>query len=306
MTALPPGAFRALSGLQRLDLSGNRLRALPGDAVAGLGELRSLRLDGNLIETLPAGLFEGVSGLRELQLQGNPGAPFALTMELARTDGDPWAPGPASVAARVAEGAPFALRSVLLASGEVLPAGVPLEIAAGGIESAPETVPQNGAPVILARLQGAPALPDAECEFGIRFRPCFQGLSTAAGPPLALFKHPPSMSSPIEDQALLVGADALRIDLAERFEAADGDVLSYAAQSSDPSVVQARIKDGTLILTAVGEGRATVTVTATDAHGMSATLSFEVQAERAARSHWRGWRLILLEPNSEPEPNSES
>ena len=298
LSVLPPGAFRALPVLQHLDLSGNLLRVLPRDAVAGLGELRSLRLNGNLIEALPAGLFEGVSGLRELQLQGNPGAPFALTLELARTDGDAWAPAPASVAARVAEGAPFALRSVLLASGGVLPEGVPLEIAAGGVESAPATVPQNGAPLVVARLQGAPPLPDAECEFGIRFRPCFQGLATAAGAPLALFKRPPGAPGTIEDRMLLVGGDALRIDLADWFEAAEGEILSYSAESSDPSAVRARIEDGMLILDAVGEGRATVRVTATDADGLSATLRFEARAERTARTRWRGWRLILLEPES--------
>ena len=115
------------------------------------------------------------------------------------------------------------------------------------------------------------------------------------GPALGAHSVAPA---PIEDQTLLVGADALRIDLAEQFEAAEGETLSYAAHSSDSSAIQARIENGMLILAAVGEGSATVTVTATDADGLSATLRFEARAERTARSHWRGWRLILLEPES--------
>ena len=67
-------------------------------------------------------------------------------------------------------------------------------------------------------------------------------------------------------------------------------------RTSDPSVVRVRIENGTLIAEAVGEGVATLTVTATDSDGLSATLRFAVQAERTARSRWQGWRLILLEP----------
>ena len=299
LSALPPGAFRELAELRRLDLSGNALAELPGDAIAGLSGLWTLRLNGNLLAELPAGLFEGVSGLRELWLQGNPGAPFVLRLELARTDAEPWAPGPASVAARVVEGAPFALRSLLTASGEALPEGVALSVPAGAIASEPATVHQGEASLVWARLAGAPPVPDDKCELANgAFVPCFQGIATAVGSPLALFKQPPGAAAPIASQALQVDGDALRLDLADRFEAAPGELLTYAAESSDPSVVRARIENGTLIAEAVGEGVATLTVTATDSDGLSATLRFVVQSQRTARSHWRGWRLILLEPEA--------
>ena len=297
LTGLPPGAFRELADLHRLDLSGNALAELPGNAFAGLSGLWALRLNGNLLVELPAGLFEGVSGLRELQLQDNPGSPFILTLELARTDAEPWAPGPASVAARVAEGAPFALRSVLTASGEALPEGIALSVPAGAVAGEPATVPQGEAKLVLAQLDGAPPVPDDECELedGSSLS-CFQGIATAAGSPLALFKRPPVATVPIESQALQVGGGTLRLDLASRFKAAPEEVLTYAAESSDPSVVRVRIENGTLIAEAVGEGVATLTVRATDGDGLSATSRFEVQTERTARSRWRGWRLILLEP----------
>ena len=299
LTGLPPGAFRELADLRRLDLSGNALAELPGDAIAGLSRLWALRLHGNLLAELPAGLFEGVSSLRELQLQDNPGSPFVLTLELARTDAEPWAPGPASVAMRVAQGAPFALRSLLTASGEALPEGVALSVPAGAIASEPVTVPQGEAQLVLAQLDGAPPVLDDECELGDGSRlPCFQGIATAAGPPLALFKRAP-VPAPIESQALRVGGDALRLDLASQFETALGEALTYAAESSDPSVVRIRIKNGMLIAEAVGEGVATLTVTATDSDGLSATLRFTVQADRTARSRWRSWRLILLEPEGD-------
>ena len=310
LTGLPPGAFRELSDLRRLDLSGNALAELPGDAIAGLSGLWALRLRGNLLAELPAGLFEGVSSLRELQLQDNPGSPFVLTLEPARTDAEPWAPGPASVAARVAEGAPFALRSMLTASGEALPEGVALSVPAGAVAGEPAMVPQGEANLVWAQLDGASPVPDDECEMGDgSFVPCFRGIATAVGSSLALFKQPPVVVAPIEPQALNVRGDALRLGLASQFEAAPEEMLTYAAESSDPSVVRVRIENGTLIAEAVGEGVATLTVTATDGDGLSATLRFVVQAEvilrpdapseQMDRSRWHGWRLILLEPKGE-------
>ena len=297
LSALPPGAFRKLAELRRLDLSGNALSALPGDAIAGLSGLWMLRLNGNLLAELPAGLFEGVSGLRQLWLQGNPGAPFVLRLELARTDAEPWAPGPASVAARVAEGAPFALRTLLTASGEALPEGVALSVPAGAIAGEPTMLPQGEASPVWARLDGAPPVPDDECELAdSSFVPCFQGIATAAGSPLALFKRAPVPVGPVAPMALRVDGDALRLDLASQFAAAPGEALSYAAESSNPSAVRVRIDNGALIAEAVGEGVATITIRATDGDGLSAALRFVVQSQRTARSRWQGWRLILLQP----------
>ena len=297
LSALLPGAFRELADLRRLDLSGNALAELPGDAIAGLSGLWTLRLNGNLLSALPAGLFEGVSGLRELWLQGNPGTPFILRLELARTDAEPWAPGPASVVARVAEGAPFALRSLLTATGEALPEGVALSVLAGAIASELTMLSQGEANLVWARLAGASPVPDDKCELADgSFAPCFQGIATAAGSPLALFKRAPVPVGPVEPMALRVDGDALRLDLASQFAAAPGEALSYAAESSNPSAVRVYIKNGALIAEAVGEGVATITIRATDGDGLSATLRFVVQSQRTARSRWQGWRLILLQP----------
>ena len=102
----------------------------------GLGRLSSLDLGGNRLLELPAGFFEGASNLSELDLSGNPGAPFTLTMELIRTDAEDYAPGPATVVVRVAEGAPFALSAGLLAEGAELSADT-VVIGAGEVSGAP-------------------------------------------------------------------------------------------------------------------------------------------------------------------------
>ena len=102
----------ALAAVDRLEVSGaGSLRA--GD-FEGLTGLRTLLLDGNGLERLPDGLFAGLDGLRELSLEDNPGAPFALAVELARTDADAWAPGPATVQPAVRAG-----RAVRAAFGAV-------------------------------------------------------------------------------------------------------------------------------------------------------------------------------------------
>ena len=282
-----PESLGEQSLLADLRLPGNGLSAVPPGALRGLSGLRRLDLSGNALEELPAGMFEGLAALDEVRLQDNPGAPFLLTVELERTDAEAWAPGPASLSARVREGAPFPMQAVLAE-----PEGVALSIPAGAVRGGPATVEQDGAPLLLARLASAPAVPDAECEQGELLRPCFEGLATAAGPPLALFKRPPTVAG-LAAQALESGGDDLRVELSERFESED--VLAYVAESSDESVARVRLRDGLLIVEAAGEGTATVTVVATDADGLAGTLRFEVRATEQLRSQWRGWRIVLLE-----------
>ena len=285
LAELPANALSGLAGLRRLHLSGNALTALPGGAFAGLGSLRALRLDGNRLATLPAGLFAGLGALEELHLHGNPGAPFMLAIGLSRTDADPWLPGPAMVAARVAEGAPFTLRAAL-AGG---PAGQ-VSVPAGATRGEPVEVADGGAPLTLtARPE---PVPDDRCEQGLVDVPCFSGFATVAGEPLTLYKVPPRATT-LPEQAL--DGDALRLPLAERFNAAPGEAFTYAAQSSDPSVASVRVEAGVLVVEAEGDGVATVTVTATDAHGQMGTLAFTVRATLPIRGGLRGWRLILVE-----------
>ncbi|MDE2662283.1 MAG: hypothetical protein OXI39_04695 [Gemmatimonadota bacterium] len=142
--ALPPGAFADLSSLEVLNLAGNLIADLPPGVFAGLRRLEWLSLVDNRLGTLPAGVFGDLAGLRELFLQDNelralpPGAltglrslerltlggnetAFAFPVRLVRTDHeDPTAPGPATIEARILEGAPFDVRLPLLAQGGTL------------------------------------------------------------------------------------------------------------------------------------------------------------------------------------------
>ena len=61
-----------------------------------------------------------------------------------------------------------------------------------------------------------------------------------------------------------------------KFSDADMDGLTYTASSSDTSKVTERMSGNTVRITGVSAGVATVTVTADDKHGGTATLSFEV------------------------------
>ena len=80
----------------------------------------------------------------------------------------------------------------------------------------------------------------------------------------------------IPDQSLTAGGSAGTLDVAPTFTDPDGDILTYAASSSDSGVVRALVSEGELTLVPVAAGSADVTVTATDPGGLSATETFRV------------------------------
>ena len=83
----------------------------------------------------------------------------------------------------------------------------------------------------------------------------------------------PSVEAPIADQPLATGEDAT-LDLSVYFS--DDQALTYEAESSDADVVRVQvISGGSLLLASVAAGRATVTVTATDADGNAVRQTFQ-------------------------------
>ena len=64
------------------------------------------------------------------------------------------------------------------------------------------------------------------------------------------------------------------------FEDPDGDPLAYTVFSSNTSVAESEVIDGTMFVSLVGLGSATVSVTATDPEGLSATETSEVTVVR--------------------------
>ena len=80
----------------------------------------------------------------------------------------------------------------------------------------------------------------------------------------------------IPDQMLTPGGSPVTLDLSTSFSDPDGDQLGLGAASSDPGVVRVVVSGSELALTPVSVGTATVTVTATDPGGLSATQTFQV------------------------------
>ena len=295
LTALPPGLFAGLGTLRVLDLSANALAALQPAPFAAVPRLRTLDLSANGFAALPPGLFAGLGNLREASLEGNPGAPFALAVELARTDAEPGASGPATVEARFAAGAPFALRLPLAvepATAEGLPATV--SIADGATAGTPFAVPEPPAGAL--RLQvGAPTLPPASCGEEWPFRACFRGFAPTLGPALMLFRQPPQ-ALPAPQPEPLAGDD-LRLPLASLVSPGDAPgALRFEASSSDASIATVRVVRGELLVEPEpgAEGMVEIVVVATDSAGLAATLRFEVQVEFFARARQAaGWRSAL-------------
>ena len=283
-----------LAAVERLELSGAGAGSLRAGDFAGLSGLRTLLLDGNGLRTLPDGLFAGLDSLGELSLQGNPGAPFALAVELARTDADAWAPGPATVRAQFALGAPFALRSEL--SAQPAAAGLPEAVAidAGATFGAPFAVAATSTSTL--RLVAGPApLPTTRCGEA----PCFRGVEAASGEVLTLYRRP-SQAQPAPTPEPLRDGDDLRLALGSLIRLGDGDPadLRWRASSSDESVATARVVGSSLVVTPApgGEGAARIVLEVVDGEtGLSATLHFDVQVE----FHWpvrqaSGWRAGAL------------
>ena len=87
--------------------------------------------------------------------------------------------------------------------------------------------------------------------------------------------RPPAASGTLPDRALILPG-MLTVDVSPAFVDPDGDPLSYTVSSSAPDVVTVLAAGPRVTLTAVGGGRATIRVTATDPGGLSATQAFTV------------------------------
>ena len=82
--------------------------------------------------------------------------------------------------------------------------------------------------------------------------------------PRPVVNNRPVVDAEIADQTLRVGGDSTEIDLSDKFSDPDDDVLRYTAVSSNTGVATESVSGGSLTITPVGEGTATVTVTAHD------------------------------------------
>ena len=296
LSALREDEFAGVAALRELDLADNALETLPGGVLAGLSDLRRLRLDGNALQTLPNGLFAAATALRSVRLGDNPGAPFALRVELRRTDAAPGEPGPATIRAELATGAPFAVEVALAtenaelaaADGTTLDAGA-ASLAAG--ETAGDAVQATAAgPGIVRVAATVVAAPETICDD----LPCWEGIELSAGDPLTLFALPPTAGDAPTPAPLF--ADALRLPLESLASAGSSPLEDWQASSSDPAIATVYIVGGELLVEPVpgAAGEAEIAVTAVDALGLRTTVRFTVQVE----FYWpprstAGWRTVL-------------
>ena len=106
-----------------------------------------------------------------------------------------------------------------------------------------------------------------------------QRVGVAVQPP----NRAPAPSGSIPAQSVDQGRTA-RLDVASYFSDPDGDMLTYAATTSNAAIVSVGVSGSTLTLTGEALGTATVTVTATDPDGLSATQSVSVTVEPPNRA----------------------
>ncbi len=83
----------------------------------------------------------------------------------------------------------------------------------------------------------------------------------------------------IPAQTVNVG-EAVTVDASPYFSDPDGDALEYAAATSNAAVAAASVSGSTITIGAVAEGDATVTITASDPGGLSASQSMAVTVEQ--------------------------
>ena len=92
--------------------------------------------------------------------------------------------------------------------------------------------------------------------------------------------RPPALVGTLPDRSLPAPPARLTLHLAPAFADPDGDPLTFTVSSSAPDVVTVGLAGTRLTLTSVGAGTATIGVTATDPHGLSAAASFMVTVAR--------------------------
>ncbi len=91
--------------------------------------------------------------------------------------------------------------------------------------------------------------------------------------------RPPRATGSVPAQTLTVGGGSTSVNVARYFTDPDGDRLTYTARSSRTGVVRASVSGSSVTLAPVAAGTATVTVTARDPDGASATQSIAVTVE---------------------------
>ena len=87
--------------------------------------------------------------------------------------------------------------------------------------------------------------------------------------------QPPLAEGSVPEHTVEV-ADSAMVDVSPFFSDPDGDALSYMAVASDTLIASTSVVESMITVTAHAKGKASVSVTATDTEGLTATQSFAV------------------------------
>lgn len=285
--------FSGTPNLERLYLDSIQLAELPPDLFSNVQGLELLDLAGNELNELPAGAFVGLTNLKALRLEQNPGAPFPLVLEPRRTDdGNPLAPGPATVSVALEQGAPFNLTIPLVVHGGSSTASeVVLE--AGSGRSTEVTVTRGTGHTEGTQLVAGPTP---------RLPRGVTGIELETADPLVLFaavsNHAPVAQRQLPWLQLREGDEARQVTVSSHFHDPDRDELQYTAVSDDPGVATATVTDDQVTVSPVAAGSVSVTVVATDPGGLSAELDLPTSVRGASPGHY-DIDLILIDEVSE-------
>ena len=97
-------------------------------------------------------------------------------------------------------------------------------------------------------------------------------------PPTPPANRAPTATGSIDAQTIPAG-ESVTVNVAGNFTDPDGNTLSFSAASSDEAVATASVSGSNVTIEGVSAGTATVTVTASDPGGLSATQSISVTVE---------------------------
>ena len=100
-------------------------------------------------------------------------------------------------------------------------------------------------------------------------------------PPIDPPNRAPVATGGIPGQTVAAG-ETTAVDVAQYFSDPDGDALSYSVETSNANVATTSVSGSVVTLVGVAKGNASVTVTATDPEGLSATQKFDVTVPNRA------------------------
>ena len=107
------------------------------------------------------------------------------------------------------------------------------------------------------------------------------GLAAALAFEVTVANRAPEGTTPLPDIELARGGE-VTLDVSPHFTDPDGDALTYRVRASNATAAAASVSGSTVTIRALRRGRVTITVTARDAGGLEAALSFVVAVPNGA------------------------